>query len=50
MIPTYRNRAPSRGQLLAERAFVTVHRFMHIEAVSGIILLIAATIAMIWAN
>jgi NhaA family Na+:H+ antiporter len=50
MIPTYRNRAPSRGQLLAERAFVTVHRFMHIEAVSGIILLIAATIALIWAN
>jgi len=49
------NRHPSRqtlprAQLLAERAFATLDRFLHIEAVSGIVLLIAAAIALIWAN
>ena len=49
------NRHPSRqalprAQLLAERAFATFDRFLHIEAVSGIVLLIAAGIALIWAN
>lgn len=39
-----------RAQLLAERAFATVERFLHIEAVSGIVLLIAAAAALIWAN
>jgi len=39
-----------RAQLLAQRAFATVERFMHIEASSGIILLGAAIIALAWAN
>ncbi|YBW40212.1 Na+/H+ antiporter NhaA [Nitrobacter sp. TKz-YC01] len=43
-------RSPSRTQYLAERAFATVERFLHIEAVSGIALLIAAMLALIWAN
>lgn len=40
----------SRAQLLAGRAFATLERFLHIEAVSGIVLLMAAAIALIWAN
>lgn len=39
-----------RAQLLAERAFATVERFLHIEAASGVVLLIAAALALIWAN
>jgi len=39
-----------RAQLLAERAFSAIERFMHIEAVSGIVLLTAAALALIWAN
>ena len=39
-----------RAQLFAQRAFATVERFMHIQASSGIVLLVAAAIALIWAN
>ncbi len=39
-----------RAQFLAERAFATLDRFLHVEAVSGAVLLVAATIALIWAN
>lgn len=39
-----------RVQLLAERAFSTLERFLHIEAVSGTVLMLAAAIALIWAN
>lgn len=39
-----------RAQLLAERAFSAIERFMHIEAVSGIVLLTTAALALIWAN
>ncbi|MCW2477962.1 Na+/H+ antiporter NhaA [Candidatus Symbiopectobacterium sp. NZEC135] len=39
-----------RAQRLAERAFATLERFLHIEAVSGIVLLVAAAVALIWAN
>ncbi|HWU96957.1 MAG TPA: Na+/H+ antiporter NhaA [Oxalicibacterium sp.] len=39
-----------RAQLLAERAFATLERFLHIEAFSGVVLLAAAAIALIWAN
>ncbi|VCU71832.1 Na(+)/H(+) antiporter NhaA [Pigmentiphaga humi] len=39
-----------RAQRLAERAFATVERFLHIEAASGIVLLFAAAVALIWAN
>ncbi len=41
---------PPRAQLLADRAFATLSRFLHIEAVSGIVLMLAAAIALIWAN
>ena len=39
-----------RAQFLAERAFTTLQRFLHVEAVSGSVLLIAAGTALIWAN
>lgn len=39
-----------KAQLLAERAFASIERFLHIEAVSGIVLLLAAAVALIWAN
>ncbi|ALU61562.1 Na+/H+ antiporter NhaA [Pseudomonas syringae] len=39
-----------RPQQLAEKALSALERFSHIEAVSGIALLIAAITALIWAN
>ncbi|MNW09342.1 Na(+)/H(+) antiporter NhaA [compost metagenome] len=39
-----------RAQKLAERAFANLERFVHIEAVSGIVLLVAAVAALVWAN
>lgn len=39
-----------RAQRLTEHAFQTLERFLHVEAVSGIVLLIAAAAALIWAN
>ena len=39
-----------RPQVLAERVFETLQRFLHVEAVSGVVLLLAAIVAMIWAN
>jgi Na+:H+ antiporter, NhaA family len=39
-----------RTQVLAERVFETLQRFLHVEAVSGVALLFAALAAMIWAN
>lgn len=39
-----------RAQLLTDRAFAALARFLHIEAVSGVVLLLAAAIALIWAN
>ncbi|WP_298879405.1 Na+/H+ antiporter NhaA [uncultured Bradyrhizobium sp.] len=39
-----------KAQRLAEQAFGTLHRFLHVEAVSGAVLLAAATAALIWAN
>lgn len=50
MTPRTPLRAPSRAQLLAERAFATFERFIHIEAVSGVVLLLAAAAALVWAN
>lgn len=40
----------SHTRLLTTRAFVSLKRFVHVEAASGIVLLIAAAIALIWAN
>ncbi|MGV3633435.1 MAG: Na+/H+ antiporter NhaA [Pseudorhodoplanes sp.] len=39
-----------RSQLLAERAFNTLQHFLHVEAVGGGVLVIAAVTALIWAN
>src|SRR5262245_34561029 len=39
-----------RAQFLAERAFTTLQRFLHVEAVGGAVLLIAAAGALVWAN
>ncbi|MDX3907299.1 MAG: Na+/H+ antiporter NhaA [Pigmentiphaga sp.] len=39
-----------RAQALAAKALLTLERFLHIEAVSGIVLLVAAAAALIWAN
>jgi NhaA family Na+:H+ antiporter len=39
-----------RPQVLTERALSALERFSHIEAVSGIVLLLAAVIALVWAN
>ncbi len=47
--PDSRQELP-RAQILAERAFASFERFLHIEAASGIVLLIAAALALIWAN
>ncbi len=41
---------PAGPQLLAERFFAALERFLHIEAVSGVVLLLAAAAALIWAN
>lgn len=38
------------AQRITERALLTFDRFLHIEAISGIVLLIAAAIALLWAN
>lgn len=38
------------AQRLTERAFQTLERFLHTEAVSGILLVVAAAIALAWAN
>jgi NhaA family Na+:H+ antiporter len=43
-------RAPTRVQVLAERAAATIERFIHIEATSGVVLLLAAAFALGWAN
>ncbi|QEI05243.1 Na+/H+ antiporter NhaA [Pigmentiphaga aceris] len=47
--PVSRQTLP-RAQLIAERTFTAVSHFLHIEAVSGIVLLLAAAIALLWAN
>ncbi len=40
----------ARAQHLTERAIATLNRFLHIQAASGIVLLLAAAAALIWAN
>jgi NhaA family Na+:H+ antiporter len=38
------------AQRLTEKAFNSIEAFLHIEAASGVILLIATAIALVWAN
>ncbi|WP_188396747.1 Na+/H+ antiporter NhaA [Oxalicibacterium flavum] len=47
--PSPRQSLP-RAQRLAERAFSTLERFLHIEAFSGMVLLAAAALALLLAN
>jgi len=47
--PIPRRQVP-RAQLVAQQALAALERFLHIEAVSGIVLLFAATGALVWAN
>lgn len=49
------DRHPTRAelpsaQLMAEKVLTTLERFLHVEAASGIVLLLAAAVALIWAN
>lgn len=44
------SRDVSRAQLITEKAFTAFERFIHIEAMSGVVLLLAAIAALIWAN
>lgn len=39
-----------RPQILTNRALAAVERFSHIEAVSGVVLVLAAIVALFWAN
>lgn len=50
MHPSMLERRVSRAQILAERAFARVEHFLHIEAVSGAVLVFAAAVALVWAN
>lgn len=43
-------RARLRARLLADRSFQAFERFLHIEAASGVVLLAAAVVALVWAN
>lgn len=44
------HRRPGQGAKIKHRVFSTIERFMHIEAVSGIVLLVAAGLAIFLAN
>jgi NhaA family Na+:H+ antiporter len=43
------NRLP-HTKILAGRAFATLQRLLYVEAASGVVLLIAAALALLWAN
>ena len=40
----------SSATLVVDKISRTLHRFLHVEAVSGVVLLLAACIALLWAN
>lgn len=50
LLPSTNAQLPAAPQIVAERFFNALARFLHIEAVSGVILLLAAATALIWAN
>ncbi|MGH8178358.1 MAG: Na+/H+ antiporter NhaA [Steroidobacter sp.] len=41
---------PPSAQLVADKVFSALERFLHVEAVSGLVLLVAAAAALVWAN
>ncbi|WP_455477277.1 Na+/H+ antiporter NhaA [Bartonella sp. B41] len=44
------HRVPNRASRVTNRALSAIERFLHIEALSGVVLLLAATAALIFAN
>ena len=50
LLPSTHAPVPGGPQIVAERFFNAIARFLHIEAVSGVVLLLAAATALIWAN
>jgi NhaA family Na+:H+ antiporter len=38
------------AQIVADRVFATLERFLHVEAVSGVVLLLVTAVALVWAN
>lgn len=50
MTPNPSREALPAAQRIAAKAFDALEHFLHIEAVSGIVLLLAAAIALVWAN
>ncbi|QGZ66735.1 Na+/H+ antiporter NhaA [Paraburkholderia acidisoli] len=50
MRPNDFSRPLARPTHIAKKAFTALEHFLHVEAASGIILLLAAAIALIWAN
>lgn len=50
MKTSYSKRLPNRAAVLAGKTFSTLDRFIHIEAVSGLVLVIATAVALIVAN
>lgn len=49
-LPTAPGASGARPPFLAERAAATLERYLHIEAVGGAVLLLAAAIALAWSN
>lgn len=47
--PTTHGELPP-AQLAAQKVFSAIERFLHVEAVGGVVLLVAAAAALIWAN
>ena len=50
MNPTPSRKALPAAQRIASKTFDALEHFLHIEAVSGIVLLLAAAVALVWAN
>ncbi|MFT4115972.1 Na+/H+ antiporter NhaA [Bradyrhizobium sp.] len=45
-----KNQRPNTSHSAIQRALATLQQFLHVEAISGVVLLFAAAVALIWAN
>lgn len=50
MSSSRRHRLPTRPHIITQQALHIVERFLHIEAMSGVVLFFAAAAALVWAN
>lgn len=50
MLSLHQHRLPTRPHLIMQQALRVAERFLHIEAMSGVVLLFAAAAALVWAN